>query len=108
MYPGKKTDFSKRALDWLGGVQITSIKEASQIAKALCLWGWDARKAIEWLQHTRSGDYWESGNPVQDTARACAALVECGISCEGTLNWLEEIQSDPGSWNDDVYDTISH
>ena len=105
MYPGKKTDFSKRALDWLGGVQITSIKEASQIAKALCLWGWDARKAIEWLQHTRSGDYWESGNPVRDTARACAALVECGISCEDTLNWLEEIQSDHGSWNDDVYDT---
>jgi len=105
MYPGKITDFSKRALDWLGGVQITNVKEASQIAKALCLWGWDARKAIEWLQHTRSGDYWESGNPVRDTARACAALVECGISCEGTLNWLEEIQSDHGSWNDDVYDT---
>ena len=105
MYPEKITYFSKRALNWLEGVQITSVKEASQIAKALCFLGRDARKAIEWLQHTRSGEYWESGNPVRDTARACAALVECGISCEETLNWLEEIQSDHGSWNDDVYDT---
>ena len=105
MYPEKITGFSKHALDWLEGVQITSVKEASQITKALCLWGRDAGKAIEWLQHTRSGDYWESGNPVRDSARACAALVECGISCEGTVDWLEKIQSDNGSWNDDVYDT---
>ena len=105
MHPKRITGFSERALDWLEGVQITSVKEASQIAKALCLWGRDASVAIEWLQHTRSGDYWESGNPVRDTARACAALVECGISCEGTVNWLEEMQSDHGSWNDDVYDT---
>ena len=105
MYPGRTTGISKRALDWLEGVQITSVKEASQIAKALCLWGRDARKAIEWLQHTRSGDYWESGNPVRDTARACVALAECGISCEDTVDWLEEMQSDHGSWNDDVYDT---
>jgi hypothetical protein len=105
MYPGRITAFSERALDWLGREQITSVKEASQIAKALCLWGQDARKAIEWLQHTRLADHWESGNPVRDTARACAALVECGIYCEGTVNWLEEIQSDHGSWKDDVYDT---
>ena len=105
MYPGSITGFSKGALDWLEGVQIASVKEASQIAKALCLWGRDASKAIEWLQHTRSGDYWGSGNPVRDTARACVALVECGIYCEGTVDWLEEIQSDHGSWNDDVYDT---
>ena len=68
MYPGKITGISKSALYWLGGVQITSVKEASQIAKALCLWGRDAKKAIEWLQHTRSGDYWESGSPMRDTA----------------------------------------
>jgi hypothetical protein len=53
MYPKRTTGFSERALDWLGSVQITSAKEASQIAKALCLWGRDARKAIEWLQHAR-------------------------------------------------------
>ncbi len=105
MYPGKITGFSKRALNWLEGVQITSVKEASQTAKALCLWGRDARTAIEWLQHTRLADYWESGNPVRDTARACAALVECGLSCEATVDWLEEIQSDHGSWNNDIYDT---
>ncbi len=68
MYPGKIAGVSKRAIDWLGDVQITSVKEASQIAKALCMWGRDARKAIEWLQHTRLADYWESGNPVRDTA----------------------------------------
>jgi len=105
MYPGRITGVSKRALDWLGDVRITSVKEASQVAKALCLWGRDARKAIEWLQHTRSGDHWESGNPVRDSARACAALVECGISREGTVDWLEEMQSEYSSWNDDVYDT---
>ncbi len=105
MYPERITDFSKRALDWLGCVQITSVKEAAQIAKALCLWGRDASAAIEWLQHARSGEHWESGNPVRDSARACAALMECGISCEGTVDWLEEMQSDSGSWNDDVYDT---
>lgn len=105
MYRGKITDFSKRALDWLGSVQITSVKEASQVARALCLWGRDARVAIECLQHARSGDHWESGNQVRDSARACAALMECGISCEGTVDWLEEMQSDSGSWNDDVYDT---
>jgi len=105
MYPERITDFSKRALDWLGSVQITSVKEASQIAKALCLWGRDASATIEWLQHARSGEHWESGNPVRDTARACVALVGCGISCEDTVDWLEEMQSDSGSWNDDVYDT---
>jgi len=105
MHPKRITGFSKRSLDWLVGVQITSVKKASQIAKALCLWGQDASVAIEWLQHTRLVDHWESGNPVRDTARACAALVECGISCEGTVNWLEEMQSDHGSWNKDVYDT---
>ncbi len=65
MYPGSITGVSKRALDWLDGVQIASVEEASQIAKALCLWGRDVGKAIEWLEHTRSGDYWESGNPVR-------------------------------------------
>jgi len=94
MHLKRMTGFSERALDWLGGVQITSVKEASQIAKALCLWRRDASVAIEWLQHTRLADHWESINPVRDTARACVALVECGISCEGTVNWLEEMQSD--------------
>jgi len=68
MYPGSITGFSKCALDWLEGVQITSVKEASQIAKALCLRERDAREAIEWLQHTRLGDYCESGNSMRDTA----------------------------------------
>ena len=105
MYPGQITGFSKRALDWLMGVKIVSVKEASQITKALCMWGQDAGKAVEWLQLTRSADHWESANPVRDTARACVAFVECGISCEGMADWLKEMQSDHGSWNDDVYDT---
>jgi len=44
MYPGRITGFLERALDWLEGVQITSVKGASKIVKALCPWGAGCQK----------------------------------------------------------------
>lgn len=92
-------------MDWLETASLTNIKEASQAARALCIWGYDAASPLKWLEQARSGDHWEEDNPVRNTARACTALLECGISCKESLDWLLEMQSGNGSWNDDVYDT---
>ncbi|MCG7850104.1 MAG: hypothetical protein MIO93_13135 [ANME-2 cluster archaeon] len=105
MYPDRVKAFSDRAMDWLETAPITNTKEASQVARALCIWGRDARSPLKWLEQARSGDHWGEDNPVRNTARACTALMECGISCKESLDWLLEMQSGNGSWNDDVYDT---
>ncbi|MCK4937119.1 MAG: hypothetical protein KAR85_00775 [Methanosarcinales archaeon] len=105
MYPDKVKAFSERALDWLETAPVTSIKEASQAARALCIWGHDAGNLLKWLEHAKSGDHWREDNPVRNTSRACTAFLECGISCRESMDWLLEMQSANGSWNDDVYDT---
>lgn len=105
MYPERISAFCEKALEWLGSVPFNSVKEASQAAKALCLWGQDAGGPIGWLQNARAGECWDTDNPVRDTARACAALLECGTSCREPADWLVDMQSKNGSWNDDVYDT---
>ncbi|MCL7412267.1 MAG: hypothetical protein M8353_01435 [ANME-2 cluster archaeon] len=105
MYPEKVKALSDRALDWLGTAPINNIKEASQAARALCIHGRDPGSSLAWLERARSGDHWEEDNPVRNTARACTAFLECGIPCRESLDWLLEIQSVNGSWNNDVYDT---
>lgn len=105
MYPEKVKSLSDRALDWLGTAPINSIKEASQAARALCIHGRDPGGSLAWLERARSDDNWEEDNPVRNTARACIALQECGVPCRGSVNWLLEMQSVNGSWNNDVYDT---
>lgn len=105
MYPDRVKTLSERTLDWLEMAPITNIKEASQAARTLCIWEHDAGNPLKWLEQARSGDHWEEDNPVRNTARACTALMECGVSCRESIDWLLEMQSGNGSWNDDVYDT---
>lgn len=105
MYPDRVKVFSKRALDWLEKAPLTNTKEASQAARALSTWSRDASKSMAWLEQARSDDHWGEDNPVRNTSRACTALMECGIPCRESLDWLLEMQSGNGSWNDDVYDT---
>jgi len=105
MYPDMVKAFSEHALDWLETAPITNTKEASQAARALCIWGHDAGSPLKWLEQARSGDHWEEDNPIRNTARACIALMECGVSRRESMDWLLEMQSANGSWNDDVYDT---
>lgn len=97
--------FSAGALEWLEQAPFNNVKEASQAARALWRWEWDAGRQISWLGHARSGAYWNSENSARDTARACYALLECGKSCKSSLSWLMSVQSADGSWNNDVYDT---
>ena len=105
MYPDKVKILYERALGWLETAPLNNIKEASQAARALCLWSHDTSGPMIWLEQARSGDHWEEDNPVRNTARACTALLECGVSCKESLDWLLEMQSGNGSWNDNVYDT---
>ncbi|MCL7415134.1 MAG: hypothetical protein M8349_03605 [ANME-2 cluster archaeon] len=105
MYPDRVKTFSRRALDWLEVAPLTSIKEASQAVRALCMWEHNASDALAWLQQTRSGDHWEGDNHVRNTARVCIALSECGRSRKDSAAWLHHKQLDDGSWNNNVYDT---
>ncbi|MDW7775684.1 MAG: hypothetical protein SCH39_05005 [Methanosarcinales archaeon] len=105
MYPDRVKAFSERALDWLEMAPLNNTKEASQAARALCIWGRDTSSFLAWLEQARSGNHWKEGNSVRNTARACTALLECGVACRESLDWLLEMQSGNGSWNNDVYDT---
>jgi hypothetical protein len=97
--------FSKRGLEWLENAPLTSIKEASQAARALCMWGYKTNGPVKWLLNARKGDHWEGDNQVRNTARACSALFNCGFSCSNSAKWVAGMQLDNGSWNNDVYDT---
>ena len=97
--------FSKRSLEWLKNAPFTSIKEASQAARALCMWGHETSGPVKWLLNARKSDHWEGDNQVRNTARACSALFNCGFSCSNSAKYLESMQLDNGSWNNDVYDT---
>jgi hypothetical protein len=97
--------FSKRSLEWLENAPLNSIKEASQAARALCMWGHETSGPVKWLLNTRMGVHWEGENQVRNTARACTALSECGFSCSYSAKWLASMQLDNGSWNNNVYDT---
>lgn len=97
--------FSKRGLKWLENAPLTSIKEASQAARALCMWEHETSGTVKWLLKTRKGGHWQGDKQVRNTARACSALFECGFSCSDSAKWLVSMQSDNGSWNNNVYDT---
>lgn len=97
--------FSDQGLYWLDFAEFRSIKMASQAARAICMWGRDAGRAVQCLEEARSEDHWITKNPVRDTARAVYALQQCGISCKSAKRWLLDQQSGTGSWNNDVYDT---
>ncbi|HUW67704.1 MAG TPA: hypothetical protein VMW20_06600 [Candidatus Nanoarchaeia archaeon] len=108
MYPNraKRVEaFSKRSLEWLENAPLTNIKEASQAARALCMWGDETNGSVKWLLHNRKIDHWKGNNQVRNTARACSALFNCGFLCSNSAKWLASMQLDNGSWNNDVYDT---
>jgi hypothetical protein len=78
-------------MDRLENAQLTSIKEASQAARALYMWEHKRNGPVKWLLNARKGDHWEGDNPIRNTARACAALFNCGFSCSNYAKWLESV-----------------
>lgn len=89
---------------WLKNQDITEIKDLSRSIQALSLWGEKTVHLMGILLTKKKGEFWETDKPLLDTARACSALVGCGIIADEPVNWILGQQKD-GNWGNSEIET---
>ena len=91
-------------ISWLKNQDITEIKDLSRSIQALSLWNEKTLHLLGILLTRKKGDFWETDKPLLDTARACSALVGCGIIADEAINWILGQQKD-GNWSHSEIET---
>ncbi len=91
-------------IGWLKDQDITEIKDLSRSIQALSLWKEKTVHLMGILLTRKKGLFWETDKPLLDTARACIALSDCGITAIEQLNWILELQKE-GNWDKSEIET---
>ncbi|VVB87249.1 Uncharacterised protein [uncultured archaeon] len=97
-------DSASSGIAWLKEQEISEVKDLSRSIQALSLWNEKTRHLIELLLTKKTGACWETNKPILDTARACSALVSCGIIAHEQLDWITGQQKN-GNWNNSEIET---
>src|SRR4030067_1299281 len=95
---------ASRGLAWLQEQEPQTVKDISRSIQALSLWDEPASILIEKLISMKIDGYWETQTPINDTARACIALLGYGKIQVEIIRWILEQQCGD-NWNNNEIDT---
>ena len=95
---------ASRGLAWLQEQEPQTVKDISRSIQALSLWDESASILIEKLISMKKDGYWETQTPINDTARACIALLGCEKVHVEIIRWIQEQQRGE-NWNNNEIDT---
>lgn len=95
---------ASRGLTWLKKQEPETVKDISRSIQALSVWDEPASSLIGKLISMKKDGYWETQTPINDTARACIALLGCEKIQTEIIRWIQE-QQRGDNWNNSEIDT---